>query len=105
MRIKHNQTKPEWLVGQGENSVGTGAFLVPDVTRSEGLPLKMEWQNGLSYVECVRRAEFAAAFKWIPQAIANSTDFGTVNCKPELCLGYCSETLCWCVGGACKSMT
>lgn len=105
MRIKHNQTNPEWLVGQGVDDVGTGAFLVPDVSRSEGLPLKTEIQEGLSYVECVRRAEFAAAFKWIPKVISNSTNFETVNCKPELCLDYCSETLCWCVGGVCRSMT
>jgi len=109
MRITHNQTKPEWLVGRNKTSLGAGAFLVPDVSRTEGLPLKVEFHESMTYPECERRAEFAAAFKWIPEeefekVRGQTGNLSSVTCKSELCLGYCSETLCWCIGGLCKPM-
>ncbi len=110
MKITHNQTNPEWLVGLDLDSFGTGVFLVPDVQRNEGIPLKVEVRSYLTYPECVRRAEFVAAFKWIPEKIWGSGSdpesiVKSVKCRNDLCTDYCAETLCWCVGGVCRSMT
>ena len=109
MKIAHNQTNPRWLEGYDTNTSGIGVFLVPDVQKPEGIPLKMEVQQNLTYPECVRRAEFAAAFKWIPDKMSNSLfdEKGaviSVDCRDALCTDWCTETLCWCLGGICRSM-
>lgn len=72
-------------------------------TSESGIPRK------LTCPECERRAKFAPAFKWIPEeefekVRGQAGNLSTVTCKTALCLGYCSETLCWCVGGLCKPM-
>jgi hypothetical protein len=101
MDIPHNQTHPDALQNEDGSAPGTAAFLVADVNRDEGLPLKVEILQKITYPSAVKKAEFATAFKWVR---------GDAYVSARICKGTCSaqvpcwELLCWCIDGTCQKM-
>jgi hypothetical protein len=95
MPNKHNQTDPKWLTQAG--SLGTGVFIVPNV-QEPGQSVQKEFVEDITYQECVKRAVYCVAFKWVPHNI-------TLN-KNLLCGSPCVETCveagCVCFDGTCK---
>lgn len=75
-----NQTKEEWLHGINDETLGTGSFLVPDVSKSEVGAVQKVNVPYLTYFDCVRRGQSAMAFKWIPHTVASFEDLASGIC-------------------------
>ncbi|MBI3273583.1 MAG: hypothetical protein HYZ69_00410 [Candidatus Colwellbacteria bacterium] len=65
----HNQTKEEWLEKSTVQDLGTGVFLVPDVTSKSG-SVKKVFVPDITYTECIQRGQAVVAFQWVPHSIA-----------------------------------
>jgi hypothetical protein len=97
-----NQTNPAHLEPKEPNEKGTGVFAVPDPQSGEFGAAKAIIVNGITYDECVKRAEFTMAFKWIPQRLSSAV----IPCpvKGERCVKDCGDDYyCLCVKGRCIS--
>ena len=75
-----NQTNPEWLRGIDDGTLGTGIFLIPDVSKNEVGAVQKVVVPDLTYEDCVRRGQAAIAFKWVPHMVASFEQLTTGVC-------------------------
>ncbi len=98
--ILQNQTKPEWLIS-GQNTLGTGLFLIPDIDKGEPEQFVKRMVKELSYERCVSIGRYVLAFKWIPERVAKSDQIVLEPCSDE-CVLVCERLSCFCVDGICR---
>jgi hypothetical protein len=97
-----NQTNPKHLTANELAETGTGVFAVPDPHGEDFGAAKAVVVSGITYSDCVKRAEFTMAFKWIPERLSASI----IPCpvKGEGCVKDCGDDFyCLCVKGRCIS--
>jgi hypothetical protein len=102
MQNKHNQTDPQWMSAAKLAGLGTGLFLIPDVTSREPQAVRKEFVQDITYRDCVLRGSLALVFKWIPNDVAIFTTLTSQVCTPDPCVDTCVEPGCACFNGMCK---
>lgn len=78
------------------NNLGTGIFLIPNVESSIYADAKKVFVPDITYGDCVRRGEFAMAFKWVPHSEATFLELSTARCTCRPCISSCVEKSCIC---------
>jgi hypothetical protein len=95
-----DQTDPNWL-GQPDE-LGTGIFLVPDVTKAVPRAVNKMWVQTITYTDCQIRGTLTVAFKWVPNRVASFIDMQSKPCVPHTCVDTCVEPGCVCKDGTCQ---
>jgi hypothetical protein len=101
MQNRQNQTDPQWLRAAGTTKLGTGIFLIADVTRPGPDAFRKQLVRDLTYTQCLERGTFALAFKWIPTSVASYSSLADAACG-EPCVDTCVEFGCVCYNGVCR---
>jgi len=101
MQNKQNQTEPSWLA-QYATDLGTGIFILPDVTQPKLRAYKKELVQDITYQDCVQRGALTIAFKWVPKSVSSYMDIKSTTCGHEPCIDTCVEPGCTCVDGMCQ---
>jgi hypothetical protein len=107
MNITHNQTDPELITGYDAGDLGTGAFVVADLSIQTGLPLRVQFRRNLTYPQTIDLAQYAFAFQWAPETRISpehfESSFFDAGCA-GLCVSKCIRIGCWCVNGKCEQL-
>lgn len=94
----HDQTDPSWLRDSKPEDLGTGIFLIPDVTSDDiGAVTRVVVPN-LSHRECGKRGAFTPAFKWVPYWVADIDAIQHAGCYGD-CTVLSDEPGCLCLLG------
>lgn len=90
-----NQTDPNDLANVSPNDPGIGIFLVPNVQSDQYAAALKVYVPDIKYAECIRRGQFALAFKWVPAAIATVSQLQQSHCSGP-CVTSCAGKGCVC---------
>ncbi len=91
-----NQTSLAILSNIQPTDLGTGIFLLPDVESPIfGAAIKRCIAD-IIYPECVKRGQFAMAFKWVPNSAMTFQQIQINACGQLLCVDSCAPEGCVC---------
>jgi hypothetical protein len=92
----NDQTKEDFLDFVNQDSLGTGIFLIADVESDIYGAANKVFVQDITYSECIKRGQFAMAFKWVPNSEASVYQLRDTSCTPHSCVKSCVEKGCMC---------
>lgn len=99
MQNLQNQTDPPLIASNDPQALGTGIFVIPDISSPDADAVEAFYKESITYQQCLGHGALALVFKWTPKPW---DDLKGHDCKGLRCVQTCPPlTGCVCYNGVC----